>query len=199
MTARKSPDTKRPNVRGKEANIELDKIQDQFVEKENEMANLTMQERQNIPLQEEDSQTKLSKKELEEMGCLMIKPYRSIGSSQKPNSKWQKEREHDWKLVKAILENKESPGEDIEMCTHPYKGDNYDFWKLPTNKPILIPRHVANDVASCNYVQFKMEPNEKQIVNEDGAATYIGKMVAKTRKSRLTAQPHVDSFKEATF
>ena len=189
----------KPRLKTKEANIELEKIESQFVEKENEMANLNMQERQNIPLQETDTQTKLSKKELNEMGYVMIKPARRMGSTQKPNPRWQKEREHAWKLVKAILENKESPGEAIEMWTHPFKGDPYDFWKLPTNTPVLIPRHLANDVAACNYVQYKMEANEKQVVNEDGAATYIGKMVAKTKKARLTASPYVDKFNEANF
>lgn len=189
----------RPRLKTQEANIELEKIEGQFVEKENEMANLTMQERQNIPLQEDDTQTKLSKKQLDDMGYEIIKPVRRMGSQQKPNPKWQKEREHAWKLVKAILENKESPGETIEMWSHPFKGDPYDFWKLPTNKPILIPRHLANDIAACNYVQYKMEANEKQVVNEDGAATYIGKMVAKTKKARLTASPYVDTFNEASF
>ena len=189
----------RPRLKTQEANVELAKIEDQFVEKQNEMANLTMQERQNVPLQEEDSQTKLSKKQLDDLGYLIVKPSKRMGSSQKPDPKWEKEREHAWQLVKAILENKESPGEDIEMWTHPFRGDAYDFWKLPTNKPILIPRHVANEVAGCNYVQYKMEANEKQVVNEDGAAIYIGKMVAKSRKQRLSAQPYVDSFKEVAF
>jgi hypothetical protein len=189
----------KPRLSSREGNIELEKVESQFVEKQNEMANLTMQERQNIPMQETDPQTKLSKKQLNEMGYIIIKPKKRIGTIQKPEPKWQKEREHAWQLVKAILENKESPGEVIEMWTHPFKGDNYDFWELPTNKPILIPRHLANDVAASNYVQYKMEADEKQIVNEDGAATYIGKMVTTTRKQRLSAQPYVDSFKEVTF
>lgn len=189
----------RPRLKTKEANIELEKIESQFVEKETEMVNLNMAEKEKIPLQEEDTQTKLSKKQLKDMGYLMIKPARRMGSQQKPNPKWQKEREHAWKMVKAILENKESPGENIEMWTHPFKGDPYDFWKLPTNKPILIPRHLANDVAACNYVQHKMDLKEKNVVDEEGTSLYVGKRVIQTKKARLTASPYVDTFNEASF
>lgn len=194
----------KPRLSSREANIELEKVEKQFAESEfnetqHKMANLTMDERQNIPVQESDPQTKLSKKQLADMGYIIVKPKKRLGSSQKPEPRWQKEREHAWQLVKAILENKESPGEVIEMWTHPFKGDSYDFWELPTNKPVLIPRHLANDVAASNYIQYKMEEDKKNVVDENGETMYVGKKVTTTRKPRLTAQPYVDTFKEVTF
>jgi hypothetical protein len=204
MMNKEAKEPVKPRLSNRESNIELEKVEKQFEESEmnttaHQMANLTLDERSHVPLQENDPQTKLSKKQLADMGYIIVKPKKRLGTSQKPEPKWQKEREHAWQLVKAILEHKESPGEVIEMWTHPFKGDSYDFWELPTNKPVLIPRHLANDVAASNYIQYKMEEDKKNVVNEDGETVYIGKKVTTSRKSRLSAQPYVDSFKEVIF
>jgi hypothetical protein len=60
-------------------------------------------------------------------------------------------------------------------------------WDVPTNKPVIGPRHLAEQIKKCRYHRLVME--ESRPTSSDYAGTYVGTMIADTTKQRLDAHP----------
>ena len=120
---------------------------------------------------ETDPQTKISTREANAMDAVWVKPIRAIkrptGGKDKAtvhwDEKWRSLRDEDWKYVKCIVENNELIGEAIETWTGKWGCDPLHFWKVPVNKPVMIPKHLAEQLSKCQYHRLKMaDGSEKQ-------------------------------------
>jgi hypothetical protein len=128
-----------------------------------------------------DPQTKLSTRELNAMDAPYIKPVRSVNrvNSEKSktywNEKFQEQHDNDWKYVKCTVENNELIGQAVECWTAKYGCDPAHFWIVPVNKPIMIPRLLAEQLAKCQYHRLKMEDGSDKVnyVNSNLVADHV--------------------------
>lgn len=162
---------------------ELDKVAEQLDSNVEKMASGDLPAK-NI---ETEQQTKISTREAQTCDAPYLKPERNFDCKAKFNEKYRAAWEHDRQYVRAIAENYEIVGESIAVWTKPYAGVPYEFWKVPVNKPIMIPRHLANQLASRKYIRYVM--SENKVTSQDGYGTYTGAMEQKEYRSRLDARP----------
>jgi hypothetical protein len=167
-------------MRTKEATKQLDEF-------ESQVKNLTLDRMNEAPQLEVEPQTKLSSKELEKNGDLYLKPSRWISDGQKFNSDFQKDWEFAKEYVQFIAEHKESPGETIELWTHPFGGKGAEFWQVPANKPVWGPRYLAEQLRKCTYHRLRMDESRPRETTHAG--TMFGAMVVDNIVSRITAEP----------
>lgn len=124
-----------------------------------------------------DFQTKLSKQEIKHDKTPYLKPERYISSSPKEkfNPLWEKLRERDREYVKVIVENNEVKGESVALWYKKWPTDNAEFWQVPVNKPVYIPRGVADQLAKCRYNRLTTaERPMQQVLAEASAEGGIG-------------------------
>jgi hypothetical protein len=171
---------------------ELDKAQNDFDKFEENINSLTVDRMAKVPLEEKDPQTKISTREANKADAPYIKPFKSINSKEKANERFAELRRKSWEYVKVIVENNEIIGETIEAWTKRWPGDNADFWKVPVNKPIYIPKLLAEQLAGCRYHRLVMQENTPTSFDEKG--TYYGAMVADTTKQRLDCRTVGENF-----
>jgi len=171
---------------------ELDKAEEQFQEFDNQIKDLTLDRMNHAPSHEAEPQTKLSSREIKKAEAPYIKPLRSINSKEKFDEKYREEYERAWEYIRCIVENNEVIGEAVECWTKRFPGESANFWKIPTNKPIMIPRMLAQQLSQCRYHRLRMEENT--IVAEDSRASYVGQMIVDQTKQRIDCRPSVDSF-----
>jgi len=136
-------------------------------------------------IEESEPQTKMSTREARNADAIYIKPIRSI---QRPNfksdrcdsrvywdEKYREDRDRDWEYVRCIVENNEIIGEEVEVWTAKWACDPAHFWKVPVNKPVMIPRMLAEQLSKCHYHRLKMEDNSEKMnyVNSKLVADHV--------------------------
>jgi hypothetical protein len=134
----------------------------------------------------DEPQTKLSKQELAHTDAIWVEPIRSIkrpvGGKDKATvhfkEEWKPLHEKDWEYVRCIVENNELIGEAVEVWTGKWGCDPAHFWKIPVNKPVMIPRHLAEQLSKCKYHRLKMEggleaAQESNFVNKRIVADHV--------------------------
>jgi hypothetical protein len=138
-----------------------------------------------------DPQTKISTREANAQDAIYVKPVRSIkrpqGGKDKAtvhwDEKWRAQHDEDWKYVKCIVENNELIGEAVECWTAKWGCDPAHFWKIPVNKPVMIPKLLAEQLSKCQYHRLKMSDNAEKV-------NYINsQMVADHVVRRIDARP----------
>lgn len=149
------------------------------------------------PVQETDPQTKLSTKQASQMDAPYIKPIRSVARTNFQNSKsdsrtyWDEKhrqlRDEDWEYVRCIVENNEIIGEAVECWTAKWGCDPAHFWRVPVNKPIMIPRHLAVQLSKCQYHRLTMDNN--YVREQNAIGTITGGVVVDVVKNRIDARP----------
>jgi len=181
----------RPPKLKTESQKELDKVEKQFDQYEKDITSLSQDEMNKAPKQELEPQTKLSQNELQNKDDITLKPHKIIFSREKFNETYREDYEFQKQYVRFIAENKEIPGEIIDMWTKPFPGMPAEEWKVPVNKPVFGPRYVAEAIRSKSYHILEMNPDadRQNFLGDDLAGQYYGKMVAKRTIPRLTAEP----------
>jgi hypothetical protein len=169
------------------AEKETDKLQKQFDEFDSQVKSMTKDAMDAAPMKEVEPQTKIAQKDIEKTKDIYLKPVRSIGSREKFNEKYRSEYEFATQYVQFIAENKEIIGEEIDLWTKPFPGMPAEEWKVPTNKPVWGPRHLAEQITRAKYHRLTMQQN--QISSSDGMGSYYGHMIADTTIQRLDAIP----------
>ena len=168
---------------------ELAKAEDQFQAFEKNIGDLTLDRMNASPVPETEPQTKLSTKEVEKIDAPYIKPIRSINSREPFNEKYRDLHKKAWQYIKCIVENNEILGEAVEVWTKRFPGDPAHFWKVPVNKPVYLPRLLAEQLQQCRYHRMTMEASNGQVAGSDGMGTYIGSMVVDHTKQRIDCRP----------
>jgi len=180
MTEEKKP---KPKV----ADSELEKLTEQFDNFDNNIQKMTLDRMNQAPVKEVEPQTKLSQSEIEKSKDIYLKPARSIASKEKFDEKWRRDFNFSTEYVRFTAENKEIIGEILEFWTKPFPGMPSEFWKVPVNKPIWAPRHVAERIKGCKYHRLVMD--QHTTTGQDGAGQYYGAMVVDNTIQRLDALP----------
>jgi hypothetical protein len=180
-------DTKRPKI-SSEAERELDKAVVQFESFKEQVDSLTFDVMNEAPKKEVEPQTKIAQSDIADSKDIYLKPIKSIGSREKFNEKYRASYEFDKEYVYFTAENKECPGETIDLWTKPYAGMSAEEWKVPVNKPIWGPRYLANRLKDCTYHILTMEPGNG-VSGSDYAGTYQGSVAVKQTINRLDAIP----------
>ena len=140
---------------------EVKKLEEKFQEQSEAISKINRAELK-APLEEKEQQTKISQKEARKYDAPFIKPVRSIGcnAKEKPLESLEPMRKRAWEYVKCVVENYETIGEPVECWTKRFAGDNYDFWIVPVNTPIYIPRLLADQLSKCKYHRIIMKAQE---------------------------------------
>lgn len=176
----------KPNLSHSKSQQELDKADAEFKKFDAEVKEMTL-DRMNSAPKEETEGPKLSQKEIRNSKDIYLKPERVISSQEKFNEKFRDAYNFQKEYVNFVAENLEVIGETIEKWTKEFPGQDCEFWKIPTNKPVWGPRYVAESLKKCNYHVFSMD--EKEVIGADGTASYTGRMVVDSVKQRLDAHP----------
>lgn len=176
----------RPKVNS-ESQKELDKAEASFQAFDEQVKSMTVDQMNKAPVLEMEPQTKQSTRELNKQDAVHIKPIRSINSKEPFNEKYRQEHTKAWEYIRCVVENNEIIGEAVELWTKKFPGDSAHFWRIPVNKPVFLPRHVAERIADCKYHRLMMD--QTQISSSDGMGTYMGSMVVDHTKHRLDCRP----------
>lgn len=168
------------------AQKELDKIDNHF----NEAVKSLAEKVANPPkLVEEEQQTKLSSREVNSFDAPYIKPTRQIASKEQFNEKYRAQYDFDKEYIRAIAENLELVGTTCEFWTKPYPGLPAQFWQVPVNKPVMIPRYVAKRLAECSYIRYMADDNRNQATGTEGGHQFYTNMIARETRRRLDCRP----------
>ncbi len=168
------------------AEKELDKVEKQFEAFDNQVQAMTLDRMNSAPKQDIEQQTLMSQEDIEKSKRIYLKPFKSIGSKERFNEDYRKDYNFSMEHVQFIAENKEIIGETCEFWTKPFAGMPAEFWKVPTNKPVWGPRHVAERLTGCKYHRLKME---NTTTGMDGHGQYYGSMAVDSTIQRLDAIP----------
>lgn len=167
---------------GKDLEAAIEKV-DAFNES---VEKLTMDACAKAPVLETEPQVKKSDREIAKEDGIYLKPERSINSKEPFNETYRKEYNYKTEMVPFIAEHKEIIGEVIEKWTKPFPGMSAEFWKVPTNKKVWGPRHLAEGIADKAYTRLVME---ERTTNVAGEGKFYGQLVATQRIQRLDAKP----------
>lgn len=189
---------KKPTPTSSLAEQELDRLDGQFKEYEDQVKSLDMNTLSKAPKEETEPQTKMSQNQIANAlnKPIYLKPRYSIGSPQKFNEKFREQWEFAKQYVPFIAEHNEMKGDMIEIWTRPYGGVPAEFWQVPTNKPIMGPRHLAEQLRTRSYRRLTMDRGTinspsgiGEMVASDGLGSWHGQIVAESTISRLNANP----------
>lgn len=169
------------------AEKELDKAQQQFDVFDANIKEMTQDRMNMTPKKDVEPQTKLSQKDIEKSNDIYLKPLVTISCREKFNEKFRPDYEFAIEYVQFIAENKEIIGETIELWTRAFPGVAAQFWKVPVNKPIWGPRHLAEQINRKVYHRLTMQQNV--ITGGDNRAQYYGALAVDTTIPRLEARP----------
>mgnify|MGYP001567217018 CR=1 FL=1 len=176
----------KPTATSSLAEKELDKAEKQFEAFDEGIKSMTFDRMNLTPKLEEEPQTKISGQDLSKMKDIYLKPHRSISSKEKFNEAFRSDYNFSTEYVQFTAENKEIIGDGLEFWTKPFAGMPAEFWKVPSNKPVWGPRHVAERIKGCRYHRLKME---NTISESTATGQFYGSMAVDTTVQRLDAIP----------
>ncbi len=165
---------------------DLEKAEKQFEAFDQNVKDMTLDRMNEAPKAEQEAQTQMSAKALNNSKDVYLKPKRSLPTSEKFNEKFRADWEFDKEYVNFIAENKEIIGETINLWTKPYAGVPAEEWEVPANKPVWGPRHLAEQIKRCSYHRFVME---NKIIESSTTGQMYGSMAVDTTVQRLDAYP----------
>ena len=183
--------TQKPQVSSSFAQKELDQAEQKFKEFDDKCKELTLDRMNAAPREEQEPQTKLSQKQIDNSKDIYLKPKRSIGSKEKFNETFRSEYEFAKELVYFTAENYEVVGETINMWTKKFPGQPAEWWEVPVNTPVWGPRYLAEQIKGCSYHRLTMEESARtgNIAGTDHMGTYTGNIIVDSVKQRLDANP----------
>lgn len=179
--------TDKPIPKSTEAAKEMKRLEDQFDSFETKVNELTLDRMNEAPRLETEPQTKMAQKDISDAKDIYIKPFKSISSKEPFNEKFRSDYEFAKEYVYIIAENNEVNGETIDFWTKPFPGMPAQEWKVPVNKPVWVPRYVAETIKRCSYHRLSM--NNNRMTGSDGSGTYYGDFVVDNTVQRLDARP----------
>ena len=162
----------------------------------------------NVPLEEKDPYTKLSKKEMQAADAPYITPVRELSRPNVAkygeqgkfhyNSAHDKLREEGWRYIKVTVDNYEAVGQTIEMWTGEWGCEPGYLWHVPVNKPIRIPVFLAKQIKGCRYHEIVMrdpfESDPQAAARKVDTIELVNKMTVTRKKQRLDCNLYNDEF-----
>jgi len=164
---------------------EIDKAEKQLDSFEQNLKEMSLDRMNMAPKQE--TELKISQKDIEKSKDVYIKPSRIIMSRERFNEDYREEYNFAKEYVQCIPKHNEINGEVIEFWTKPFPGLPAEFWQVPSGKPAFIPRYAAEQLTKCRYHRFTMQQNVA--TGTDGSGQYYGSMAVDTTIQRIDAIP----------
>lgn len=182
---------KKPKLASGFAQKEVDRLDSEFQAKSEQMSKLTQDDMAQAPVKAMEPQTQMSKKQILSADAPMITPTQSYPSKKKKNPAQDALRREGWEYIRCVCENNEIKGEQLEFWLKPaWDGEDCNFWVIPVNRPVMIPRHVALHIRSRKYHRLMMD--EKITIENTGFGEMKGQMVATHTMQRLNC--HAEGF-----
>ncbi len=179
---------KRPSL----SEIQLDKAEKQFESFTEEVKALDMPADPFNPNEKRETpaQTEITKTQFLKSDAPYLKPTRFISCStnEKFNPAWQKMKDREQEYVKVIVENLEIIGEKVELWHKNWPRQHAEFWQIPVNVPVYIPRGIATQISRCKYHRMKTvdRPMDQVMAESSGSGFAISQgLVAKETQRRL--------------
>ncbi len=161
-----------------------------------------------VPLEEKDPYTKLSRREMDLADAPYITPVREISRPNVAqygekgkfhyNSAHDKRREDGWKYIKVTVDNYEAIGQTIEMTSALWGCEPAYLWHVPVNRPIWIPLFLAKMIKGCRYHEIVMkdpfESDPHVAAKKVHSIEIVNKMTVERRKQRLDCNIYNDEF-----
>ena len=179
-----------------EGQKQLAKAQEQLENFEAQVKAITPDPLGKLPVQETEPQTKLSTREIDKTDGYYLKPIRTISCKEKFNEAYRSDYEYAKEYVRFIAEHKEIIGDSIDIWTKPFAGISAEEWMVPTNRVVIGPRYLAEQIARKSYTRLRME--DTKTAGSDGMGTYYGQIVADAKIQRLDAKPAAGFHKRAS-
>lgn len=180
----------KPTLNTGSAQEQLDVAEKQLDAFEQNIKDLTMDRMNEAPKYEQEAQTKIANKELKKDNAEYLKPVNRVGAKEKFNEKFRSAYDFAREYVRVIAENKEIIGETIQLWTKPFPGMSAEEWKVPVNRPVYMPRYLAEQIKRKYYHRLIMQ---QSTTGSDGHGTYYGTMAADTTIQRLDCVPAAES------
>ena len=140
---------------------------------------------------QERKETPLTQKELHS-DAPYIKPSRRMAAVSKPKPEQEKLRKAAWEYIKCIVENYELRSESVDFWyTPPLSGEDTCEWIVPVNRPIYLPRMVAEHLATRSYNRIVMQDASHKFSGESrmGAQITPTELIAVERRRRIDCRP----------
>lgn len=177
---------KRPKLANSQAQIELDKAEEQFEAFDKNIKSMTMDRMNLAPKEEVEPQTKLSQQDIANSKEIYLKPKRSIPCREKFNEDYRQQWNYDKEYVNYIVENKEIIGESLDFWTKPYAGIPAEEWVVPANTPVWFPRYVLEQLGRKGYHRMHMED---RATGSGAEGQYYGQMAVDKYVERISVSP----------
>jgi hypothetical protein len=175
---------KKPKLASGFAQKEVDRLETEFDAKAVQMASLTQDAMNEAPVNELEPQTKMTKAKILEADAPKIVPSMTRTANGKKKPEQDAIRKRGWEYIRVIAENVELPGEKIEFWHKPmWAGEDCHFWQIPVNRPIYVPRFVAEHIRSRKYHRLTMQNEMTVETNQFGEMK--GKLIATEVRQRL--------------
>lgn len=179
----------RPRLNSK-AEQELDKVEEQLDAFNDKVKELSA-EPAKLEAKEVEPQVKFSNREINK-DAKVIMPAKTIGRRDKFNEDFRSEFNEMKQRINCIVEHIEQPGALVESWTGPWGGYQCEFWQVPVNTPVNIPKYLAKRLAACNWNILSMD--EGQIRESTNEGKFYGAPVYKDVRRRIDCRPAGSSF-----
>lgn len=172
-----------------ESEKELARADEQFQAFNENVKAMATQDKSNLPVVQEEPQTKLSTREIRKSTDYYLKPKKTLfAPGQKFNTAFTEQWNYLKEYVRFIVENKEASGEWLyDVGTRRFGGLPYEVWDIPVNKPVWGPRHLAEQLRAKVYDRFVMEVDESR--KDAQHVTFCNKTAYIDKKPRITCEP----------
>lgn len=182
---------KKPIPTSSLAEKELDRLDQQFKDYEGQIKALDMNALAKAPKEETEPQHRMSQNQIADslQKPIYLKPAKSIGSPQKFNENFREQWEFAKQYVPFIAEHNEMKGDIIEIWTRRFGGVPAEFWQVPTNRPVMGPRYLAEQIRSRSYRRLVTQDEEMKTTSRDTVGTWHNNIIAEITVNRLNAHP----------
>ncbi len=178
--------TSKPTPTSKLAEKELEKVEKQFDAFDNSIKEATMDRIESMAPKAESKELGMSQKEVSASKEIYLKPKRGLSSKEKFNEKYRDDYNYSKEYVNVVCVNNEVVGETLELWTKPFPGVACEEWAIPCNKPVWIPRYLAEQIKRKYYHRLTMD---NKPINTDANGVYYGAIAVDSTIQRLDCHP----------
>jgi hypothetical protein len=175
---------KKPKLAHGFAQKEVDRLDAEFTAKEQEAQKLLETNKDLLPVQETAPEKFMPNPDSLKKNIPRISPTWSKPANGKKKPEQDSLRRKAWEYVEVICAHNEISGETLEFWLKPMiAGEDCNFWQVPVNRVVMIPRHVAEHIKTRKYARLMMQ--EEMTVERQGPYEFKGKMTYSHTVQRL--------------
>lgn len=179
---------KKPKLASGIAQKEVDRLEAEFDAKQRQAETLLHADKSQVPVKETPAEKFMPNPDVLKKEMPRITPTWSRPANGKKKPEQDSLRRHAWEYVEVICTHNEIAGETMEFWLKPaISGEDCNFWQVPVNRPVKIPRHVAEHIKTRKYCRLMML--EEMTVERQGPYEFKGKLTYSHTVQRLDCTP----------